>query len=120
MKIKQLLNFKYFGFAIKPEIMSYYEGEKGYYGDIYGYDGGEYYGPGHDYQDNHKYINANIKKTVLAYTPVIYIHVPFVKAEDFALKAPVVGLIASAGYRFLPDLKANAGFEFNIGVSCFW
>lgn len=107
------LNFKYFGFAIKPELMSYSDNSNNW-------NRNDYYGAGKDVYDNDKYINANIKKTVLAYTPVFYIHVPFRSSVNFDYDSPNFGLIASVGYKFIPDLKANTGFEFNVGFSWFW
>lgn len=100
------LNFKYFGFAIRPII----------YRMVSKHDSPTR-GVNYNYDEYYKYISSTYPQTLIGYTPTLYVHIPFGKV-DYGLQ---MGIIGSIGYTTtIKEIQYSPGFQFGIGMSIFW
>lgn len=107
-------NFKYFGFGIKPTFYLLNSSEyikSASYTTEYIY----------EKQRLDTIINA-YTTTLLGFTPVIRIHLPFADWGRFSRseKGPYGGLGISVGYAMIPKIAHNPGLDFTAGITIFW
>lgn len=89
------LNFKYFGFALQPEIYFLKEDS-----DVWPHD------------PINEYVAEHYPHSLMAYTPTFFIHIPFNKHNPYS-----AGLAARIGYTIAPDISYNIGTSIEVGLS---
>lgn len=100
------INFKYFGFGIKPIFYSLRRDFSGY---------GSYKGGRYDDEVYDAIVNK-YSRTIIGLSPCIRVHIPLTTYGN----EPLFGLSCTLGYILIPSIGYNPGIDCSIGFSLFW